>query len=67
MDVLSPYGGMEMEWLKEEMTDRAWIEIDFKNLGHNVTFLESIMNNGCKLMAVVKANAYGQIQYIYNI
>jgi serine/alanine racemase len=59
MDVLLLYGGMEMEWLKEEMTDRAWIEIDFMNLKHNVSFLESIMNEGCKLMAVVKANAYG--------
>lgn len=53
------YGGMEMEWLNKEMTDRAWIEIDFMNLKHNVSFLKSIMNKGCKLMAVVKANAYG--------
>lgn len=59
MDVLLLYGGMEMEWLNKEMTDRAWIEIDFMNLKHNVSFLESIMNKRCKLMAVVKANAYG--------
>lgn len=48
-----------MEWLNKEMTDRAWIEIDFMNIKHNVSFLKSIMNKGCKLMAVVKANAYG--------
>lgn len=59
MDVLLLYGGMEMEWLNKEMTDRAWIEIDFMNLKHNASFLKSIMNKECKLMAVVKANAYG--------
>lgn len=40
-------------------TDRAWIEIDLKNLEHNVRQLKSIMPTDCELMAVVKAEAYG--------
>lgn len=39
--------------------DRAWIEIDFKNLKHNVRTLKRAMPKGCGLMAVVKAKAYG--------
>lgn len=39
--------------------DRAWIEIDFNNLKHNVNTLKSAMPKGCDLMAVVKAEAYG--------
>ncbi len=39
--------------------DRAWAEINFSNLGHNVRALRDVLPNGCKLMAVVKANAYG--------
>lgn len=40
-------------------TDRAWIEINQKNLEHNVCQLKSIMPSDCELMAVVKAEAYG--------
>lgn len=45
--------------ISPKMTDRAWITIDRANLLHNVKELQSIMKKGCKLMAVVKANAYG--------
>lgn len=40
--------------------DRSWIEVDLQNLEHNVTVLQNAMPEGCKLMAVVKAQAYGQ-------
>lgn len=40
-------------------TDRAWIETNGKALLHNVDALQSAMPSGCRLMAVVKAEAYG--------
>lgn len=40
-------------------TDRAWIEVNVKNLQHNVEVLKKAMSPGCELMAVVKAEAYG--------
>lgn len=39
--------------------DRAYIEINLKNLEHNVKVLQTTMHPKCKLMAVVKADAYG--------
>ena len=38
---------------------RAWIELNLKNLEHNVKAVKSILPRDCELMAVVKANAYG--------
>ncbi|WP_407269099.1 serine racemase VanT catalytic subunit [Radiobacillus sp. PE A8.2] len=38
---------------------RAWIEVDLDALHHNVLSLQGILPNQSKLMAVVKANAYG--------
>ena len=43
--------------------DRAWIELDRNNLQHNVKELQKLMQPGCKLMAVVKAEAYGHGAY----
>lgn len=40
-------------------TDRAWIEVDLKNLAHNAKVLKKAMPPKCQLMAVVKAEAYG--------
>lgn len=40
-------------------TERAWIEVNVKNLRHNVETLKKAMPSGCELMAVVKAEAYG--------
>lgn len=40
-------------------TDRAYIEINLDNLDYNVKALQEIMPEKCKLMAVVKAEAYG--------
>lgn len=40
-------------------TSRAWLEINLSNLKHNARILQEIMPGNCRLMAVVKANAYG--------
>lgn len=39
--------------------DRAWAEVNTENLQHNVKVLQEALPAGCKIMAVVKANAYG--------
>lgn len=39
--------------------DRAWIELDMKNLRKNVESLENLLPQDCELMPAVKANAYG--------
>ena len=44
-------------------TDRAYIEIDLNNLEHNVKTLRKAMPPKCRLMAVVKAEAYGHGAY----
>ncbi len=38
---------------------RAWAEISLPNLRHNTEALRRALPGGCRLMAVVKANAYG--------
>ncbi|GKX30042.1 membrane bound serine racemase VanT [Vallitalea longa] len=43
----------------EKDKDRAWIEINYSNLKHNVTELKKTMSDKCEFMAVVKADAYG--------
>ena len=37
---------------------RAIAEINYKNLAHNFNYIDSYVGNS-KIMAVVKANAYG--------
>lgn len=46
---------------KEEilLTNRAWVEIDLNNLAHNINEIKKIIPKSTKIMAVVKANAYG--------
>lgn len=44
---------------KKPVTVRAWAEIDLKNLGHNINEFRRLLPESCKIMAVVKANAYG--------
>lgn len=39
--------------------DRAWIEIDLDNLENNINEIKKIILPKTKIMAVVKANAYG--------
>ena len=44
-------------------TDRAYIEIDLNNLEYNVKTLRKAMPPKCRMMAVVKAEAYGHGAY----
>ncbi|MBX3462426.1 MAG: alanine racemase [Planctomycetes bacterium] len=37
----------------------AWIEVDLEAIAHNVRAFRSLLRPGCRLIAVVKANAYG--------
>lgn len=39
--------------------DRAWMELSFHNLRHNVEALQTVIPKDCQLMAVIKADAYG--------
>ncbi len=39
--------------------NRAWIELNFNNLKHNIDEFKRIIPTTTKIMAVVKANAYG--------
>lgn len=38
---------------------RAWIELNMKNLTHNVEQLQAIIPSDCEIMPAIKANAYG--------
>ena len=39
--------------------NRAWVEVNLKNLEHNIKEFQKIIAKKAKIMAVVKANAYG--------
>lgn len=39
--------------------ERAWIELNLDNLEKNIREVKAIIDKKCKIMAVVKANAYG--------
>ena len=41
------------------ITTRAWREVDLEAVAHNAACLQKRMGPGCRLMAVVKADAYG--------
>lgn len=41
------------------ITARAWREVDLEAVAHNAACLQKRMGPGCRLMAVVKADAYG--------
>lgn len=38
---------------------RAWVEVNLSNLKNNLKEINSILQPGCEVMAVVKADAYG--------
>ena len=48
--------------MREEKS-RAWIELNLEHLSHNVKTLCQVLPEGCELMAVVKAQAYGHGLY----
>lgn len=50
---------MVIEKEKTSLSSRAWIEINVENLIYNIKQIENIISKDTKIMAVVKANAYG--------
>ena len=44
---------------EEVSTARAWREVDLGAVAHNAAWLQGRMGPECRLMAVVKADAYG--------
>jgi len=41
------------------LSERAWVEVDFQALGHNIQQLKQHLSASTQLLAVVKADAYG--------
>lgn len=54
-----PSPGMAAPSLLPRSTGRAWKELDLEALAHNARVLQVSLAPGCRLMAVVKADAYG--------
>jgi alanine racemase len=48
-----------VESIKEYKDSRAWIEINTNHLQKNIEAFQQILPNQCKIMAAVKADAYG--------
>lgn len=44
---------------KNLIKNRAWIEVDLKNIENNINEIRKVIHKNAKIMAVVKANAYG--------
>ena len=42
-----------------ESDTRSWLEIHLSNIGHNVKEIQKLIPSSSKIMAIVKANAYG--------
>lgn len=45
--------------MEKLLKDRAWIEINIENLIYNIKQIQKLISNKTKIMAVIKANAYG--------
>jgi len=45
--------------LRSSGKSRAWVEIDLDALAHNASQLRKLLPSRCKLMAIVKTDAYG--------
>ena len=45
--------------VRQVNTDRAWAQINLDSLCHNAVVLRQCLPEKCRIMAVVKANAYG--------
>ena len=45
--------------------NRTWIELDREALAHNIRRYQSLLPAGCRIMGVVKADAYGHGCLLY--
>lgn len=52
-------GGRRKAGETERGKERAWIELSRQGLRRNVAVLQGLLPAGCRLMPVIKANAYG--------
>ncbi|UHA72677.1 serine racemase VanT catalytic subunit [Paenibacillus sp. 481] len=58
------FAGIVVYFISREITKptpkhRAWVEVNLAHLRHNLVELQKILPADCKVMAVVKADAYG--------
>lgn len=53
-----------MNEVEKRSKARAWVEINLENLEHNIREIEKILSKKTKIMAVVKANAYGHDSFL---
>ncbi|MCL2078727.1 MAG: serine racemase VanT catalytic subunit [Oscillospiraceae bacterium] len=53
------YGKVTAAKARPDVYGRAWIEIDMDALSHNLSDIRSKIPQGCEIMAVLKADAYG--------
>lgn len=44
---------------QNQFFDRAWLEIDFDSMHNNIKEIREHLSDGCRVMAVMKANGYG--------
>ena len=59
LTVLSAWAVYLLRPLRPDPTARAWREVDLDALAHNAQVLQAAAGRRCRLMAVVKADAYG--------
>jgi alanine racemase len=52
------FNNFKLDELETELAN-SWLEINLSNLGNNIDFLKSLLPDKTKMMAVVKAEAYG--------
>jgi alanine racemase len=53
------FSAQALEDIPEQARRHAWVEVDLGAIHHNVLAARSLVNPGTKLLAVVKADAYG--------
>ncbi|MEB3828804.1 alanine racemase [Phormidium sp. CCY1219] len=49
----------ESQSISSMRRDRAWVEVDFGAIGHNIRAIKHLLSPHTDLMAVIKADAYG--------
>lgn len=49
---------LDAEWSRHP-PQHTWVQIDMEAIAHNVLVLKAMLDENCKLMAVVKGDAYG--------
>lgn len=58
-DEVQPFTDLELQAVPEKDRRWSWVEIDRSAIQHNVMATRKLLGERCRLMAVVKADAYG--------